>query len=64
MVDHGDGKKSDTYGSPGSRHHVNQGLKQQQKVRIRDQELENLTTREIKDNTKLGYKNMERRTRQ
>jgi len=31
MMDHGDGKKSDTYGPPCSRHHVNQGLKQQQK---------------------------------
>jgi len=30
MVDRGDGKKSDTYGLPDSRHHVNQGLKQQQ----------------------------------
>jgi len=30
MVDCGDGKKSNTYGPPGSRHHVNQGLKQQQ----------------------------------
>jgi len=30
MVDRGDGKKSNTYGPPGSRHHVNQGLKQQQ----------------------------------
>jgi len=30
MVDRGDGKKSDTFGSLGLRHHVNQGLKQQQ----------------------------------
>jgi len=30
MVNRGDGKKSDTYGPPGSQHHVNQGLKQQQ----------------------------------
>jgi len=30
MVERSDGKKSDTYGPPGSRHHVNQGLKQQQ----------------------------------
>jgi len=32
MVDRGDGKKSDTYGPPGSRHHVNEGLKQQQQL--------------------------------
>jgi len=30
MVDRGNGKKSDTYDPPGSQHHVNQGLKQQQ----------------------------------
>jgi len=30
VVDRGDDKKPDTYGPPGSRHHVNQGLKQQQ----------------------------------
>jgi len=29
MVNRGDGKKTDTYGPPGSRHHVNKGLKQQ-----------------------------------
>jgi len=30
MGSRGDGKKIDTYDPPGSRHHVNQGLKQQQ----------------------------------
>jgi len=37
MVDRGDGKKSDTYGPPGSRHHVNQGLKQQQQQQQQEQ---------------------------
>jgi len=32
MVDRGDGKKSDTYGPPGSQHHVNQGQTQQQQL--------------------------------
>jgi len=35
MVDRGDGKKSDTYGPPASRHYVNQGLKQQQQQQLR-----------------------------
>jgi len=34
MVDRDDGKKSDTYGPSGSRHHVNQGLKQQQQQQL------------------------------
>jgi len=37
MVDRGNGKKSDTYGPPGSRDHVNQGLKQQQQQQQQQQ---------------------------